>query len=240
MRFAYPVFQDPQGNKYEEHLDCKIIKSLAESMRTYGTNASFTVAQVEVLSQYCMTPNDWSGLTRAYLSPGQYFDWRAFLIEFANEEAAANQAAGNAAWDRDMLLGQGRFANHQTRYPIQIFEQVNRIGIKAWKALPNKGEVNGNLTKIIQGPTEPFSDFVARMVEAAGRHFGDPDQAMPLIKQLVYEQCTKEGRNAITRQRADLGTRRAIIGERHHYAMVGTRSRGCSSRHDFIQTKKRF
>ncbi|KAL6063531.1 hypothetical protein STEG23_000296, partial [Scotinomys teguina] len=39
-----------------------------------------------------------------------------------------------------------------------------------------------------------ISDFVARMVEAAGRIFGDPDVAMPLIKQLVYEQCTKECR----------------------------------------------
>ncbi|KAL6086544.1 hypothetical protein STEG23_002961 [Scotinomys teguina] len=39
-----------------------------------------------------------------------------------------------------------------------------------------------------------ISDFVTRMVEAAGRIFGDPDAAMPLIKQLVYEQCTKECR----------------------------------------------
>ena len=58
--------------------------------------------------------------------------------------------------------------------------------------------MSGNLTKILQGSTEPFSDFVALMVEAAGRLFGDPDQAMPLIKQLVYEQCTKDCRNAIT------------------------------------------
>ncbi|EGW03671.1 Retrovirus-related Gag polyprotein [Cricetulus griseus] len=37
---------------------------------------------------------------------------------------------------------------------------------------------------------EPFADFVARMVEAAGRVFGNSDAAMPLIKQLVYEQCS--------------------------------------------------
>jgi hypothetical protein len=84
-----------------------------------------------------------------------------------------------------MLLGQGRFAQQQTGYPVQVFEQVNQIAIRAWKSLPNRGEVSGNLTKIIQGPTEPFSDFVARMVEAAGRIFGDPDTAMPLIRQLV-------------------------------------------------------
>ena len=50
----------------------------------------------------------------------------------------------------------------------------------------------------MQGPTEPFSDFVACLVEAATRIFGDPDTAMPLVKQLVYEQCTKECRAAIT------------------------------------------
>ena len=36
------------------------------------------------------------------------------------------------------------------------------------------------------------------MMEAAGRIFGDSEAAMPLIEQLVYEQCTKECRNAIT------------------------------------------
>lgn len=97
-----------------------------------------------------------------------------------------------------MLLGQGCFDNQQTGYPVQVFEQINKIATKAWKSPPNKGEVSGNLTKILQGPIEPFSDFVARLVEAAGKIFGDPDTAMPLIKQLVYEQCTKECRAAIT------------------------------------------
>lgn len=72
------------------------------------------------------------------------------------------------------------------------------MAVRAWKALPNKGEVSGNLTKITQGPTEPFSDFVAKMVEAAGRIFGDQDAAMPLVEQLIFEQCTKECRAAIT------------------------------------------
>ena len=54
------------------------------------------------------------------------------------------------------------------------------------------------MTKTIQSPQEPFSDFVARMTEAAGRTFGDPEQAMPLVEQLVYEQATQECRAAIT------------------------------------------
>ena len=87
-----------------------------------------------------------------------------------------------------MLLGQGRFANAQTGYPGQVYQQINEVATKAWKSLPNKGEVSGNLIKILQGPMEPFSDFVSRLVEAAGRVLGDPDTARPLIKQLNNEQ----------------------------------------------------
>ena len=73
---------------------------------------------------------------KACLSPGQYLDWKAFLIEFANEQAVANIAAGNPAWDTDMLLGQGPFAQQQTGHPVQVFEQVNQIAIRVWKSLP--------------------------------------------------------------------------------------------------------
>jgi hypothetical protein len=140
---------------------------------------------------------DWQNLAHACLSPGQYLDWKAFFIEFAGEQAAQNAEAGQAAWDQDMLLGQGRIAAGQTNYPLQAYEQINKMCTKAWKALPNRGEVSGNLTKILQGPTEPFADFVARIVKAAGKIFGDPDTAMPLVKQLIFEQCTKECRQAI-------------------------------------------
>ena len=131
-----PIFTDQAGQRYHELLDFKVIRNLAESVWTYSLTASYTVAQVEALNRHCMTPSDWAVLVKACLSPGQYLDWKAFLIEFANEQAVANSAAGNPAWDRDMLLGQGRFAQQQTRYPVQVFEQVNQIAIRAWKSLP--------------------------------------------------------------------------------------------------------
>lgn len=53
------------------------------------------------------------------------------------------------AWDRDMLLDQGRFAQQQTGYPVQVFKQVNRIAIRARKSLPNRGEASENLTFIL-------------------------------------------------------------------------------------------
>lgn len=201
MGLSFPVFLDANGHRYHEPVDFKTIKQLAESVRTYGVSAAFVVAQVEAIARYCLTPGDWGSLAKACLSSGQYLDWKSYLFEYANTQAAINLASRvdpQRHWDADMLLGLGRFALDQTGYPEQVYSQINEIAIKAWKALPNRGAVSGNLTKVLQGPTEPFSDFVARMVEAATKIFGDPDTAMPLIKQLVYEQCTKECRTAIT------------------------------------------
>ncbi|XP_058438065.1 igE-binding protein-like [Marmota monax] len=198
MGLAYPVFQDDNRGRFHKPLDFKIVKTLAESVRTYGVNAAFTLTQVESLSRYCMTPSDWASLVRACVSLGKYLDWRAFVLKGAIEQAAQNHAAGHPHWDKDMLLGQGRFANQQTGFPLEAYDQINNIYIRAWKSLPNRGEVSGNLTKILQGPTEPFSDFVARMVDAAKKIFGDPDRAMPLIKQLVFEQYTKKCKATIT------------------------------------------
>jgi hypothetical protein len=182
-------------------VDFKTIKQLAESVSTYGVGAAFVVGQIEVLARYYLTPGDWNNVARACLSSRQYLDWKSLTYEYANSQAAANLATGQDPqrhWDADMLLGLGGFALDQTNYPEAVFAQINEVAIKAWKGLPNKGTVSGNLTKILQGPTEPFSDFVACLIEAATRIFGDPDTAMPLVKQLVYEQCTKKCRAAIT------------------------------------------
>lgn len=109
-----------------------------------------------------------------------------------------NACNGQPAWDQDMLLGQGRFIVAHIKYPLQVYEQINTLGTRAWKSLRNRGEVSGNLTKVLQGFTETFADFVARIMEAGGCVFGDPESAMPLLKQLIFEQCTKECRQAIT------------------------------------------
>ncbi|XP_058435750.1 uncharacterized protein LOC131424223 [Marmota monax] len=72
MGLAYPVFQDNNRGRYHEPLDFKIIKTLAESVRTYGIDAAFTLTQVEGLTRFCMTPSDWASLVCACVSPGKY------------------------------------------------------------------------------------------------------------------------------------------------------------------------
>ena len=73
--------------------------------------------------------------------------WREIRFSLLGCPIFTDQA--EFAWDRDMLLDQGRFAQQQTGYPVQVFEQVNQIPIRAWKSLPNRGEVSENLTLVL-------------------------------------------------------------------------------------------
>ncbi|XP_060146728.1 endogenous retrovirus group K member 8 Gag polyprotein-like [Globicephala melas] len=196
---AFPVFEDPATRqRYYDMIDHKLIRDLAEASKRDGISANYTIMLLQRLTRNALTPTDWQDIARACLTMGQYLDWKSIVSDLAHSQARENAANGQPAWNVDMLLGQGQWINNQTMFPVQVYNQINEINMRAWRALPNKGEVSGNLTKIIQGGTEPFSDFVARMMEAAGRIFGNVDEAMPLVKQLVYEQCTKECRRAIT------------------------------------------
>ena len=148
-----------------------------------------------------LTPADWQTIVKAALpSMGKYMEWRALWHEAAQAQARANAAAltpEQRDWTFDLLTGQGAYSADQTNYHWGAYAQISSTAIRAWKALSRAGEATGQLTKIIQGPQESFSDFVARMTEAAERIFGESEQAAPLVEQLIYEQATKECRAAI-------------------------------------------
>ncbi|XP_062936435.1 igE-binding protein-like [Cynocephalus volans] len=201
VQAAFPVFEVEGGGRIHAPVEYSQIKDLAEAVRKYGVNANFTVVMLERFAGATMTPADWQMLAKAALpTMGQYMEWKALWHEAAQAQARANAVAltpEQRTWTFDMLTGQGQFAADQTAFPWGAYVQISSTAIKAWKTLPKKGEASGQLTKIIQGPQEPFSDFVARMTEAAGRIFGDPDQAAPLVEQLIFEQATQECRAAI-------------------------------------------
>ncbi|XP_057641438.1 igE-binding protein-like [Chionomys nivalis] len=201
LHLAYPVFEGAEGGRVHAPIEYSQLKELAESVRKYGVTANFTLAQLDRLAMAAMTPADWQTVAKASLvSMGQYLEWKALWHEAAQEQARANAMAltpEQQQWTFDLLTGQGRFAANQTDYHWGAYRQIADMAIRAWKALSKKGEVNNQLTKIIQGTQEPFSDFVARMTEAAGRIFGDPETAAPLTEQLIFENATQECRAAI-------------------------------------------
>ncbi|KAK7802173.1 hypothetical protein U0070_002767 [Myodes glareolus] len=200
LHLAFPVYKGENGRVHAP-MEYNQIKELAESVRKYGVTANFTLAQLDRLALTAMTPADWETVAKASLvSMGQYLEWKALWPEAAQEQVIANAQAltpEQQQWTFDLLTRRRYFAAAQTNYPYGTYRQVADTTIRAWKALSKRGEGSTLLTKIIQGTQEPFSDFVARMTEAAGRIFGDTDMATQLIEQLIFEQATQECRAAI-------------------------------------------
>lgn len=83
-----------------------------------------------------------------------------------------------------MLNREGAFHAEavQAWCPREVLQQIRDIALRAWKVVPKKGEVKHSLTKIIQGPTEPYADFINRLYEAAGNLFESPEEAAPLLR----------------------------------------------------------
>ena len=152
--------------RWYEPVPYKQLKDLVEAAKNFGVTASYTITLLRRIATEALTPTDWQEIARAALPLGQFLDFKSIIQDRAQVQAHINMQGGHPEWMADMLLGQGPFAGNQINYPFEVYQQVNEIHYRAWKSLPNKCEMVGNLTKIIQGSTEPFSDYVARMTEA--------------------------------------------------------------------------
>ena len=60
-----------------------------------------------------------------------------------------------------------------------------------------KGQEKLGITQVKQEPDEPFADFVARVMQAVERTFGEGDESTRMIEQIVWEQCNAECRSLL-------------------------------------------
>ena len=91
-----------------------------------------------------------------------------------------------------MLTGKGQYAGFtaQTTYDPAVYAQIAATAIKAWKTLPNIG-TGEQLSKIVQGPTEPYSEFIDHLLEVGNRALGDINSSMTVIKLLAYKNANR-------------------------------------------------
>jgi hypothetical protein len=102
------------------------------------------------------------------------------------QQAAELNARDNNPVTYEMLTGEGQYQDIQNQLQ---FNPGTYAVCRAWNTLPNK-----DISKIRQGPDEPFQEFVNRLIKAAGSVFGDVNLGMLLVKQLAYENENTAGR----------------------------------------------
>ncbi|XP_062054904.1 endogenous retrovirus group K member 7 Gag polyprotein-like [Lepus europaeus] len=200
-----------QGQAMRRHhpVPFKILKDLKAACDAYGPTAPYTRTLLDSLAQTVLAPADWKTIARACLSGADYLLWRSEFFDQCRHTARLNAQGGNDNWDSDMLAGQGAYEDiqQQVRQPIAVFQQTAAAARRAWNILPTKGaKIGESLSKTVQGPDEPYSEFVNRLLQVAVKIFGDPQAGLDFVTQLAYENANIPCKQAIRpyRKRTDL------------------------------------
>jgi hypothetical protein len=70
--------------------------------------------------------------------------------------------------------------------------------------LPVKGDKSQEITKILQGPDEPFQDSVGCLMKALQRTVAGLEAGAMLVQQLAFENVNKYSREALCSHRRRL------------------------------------
>ncbi|XP_051686983.1 endogenous retrovirus group K member 8 Gag polyprotein isoform X3 [Oryctolagus cuniculus] len=153
-------------------VDFRMIKALRESVAENGLRAPFTITLVEAVSRFPLPPNDWFQLARACLNFWDFAIWKSEYSDQAQGQASRNKRLG-VNISLDMLTGSGPYLGlaAQASMPAQAYQQIGECARRAWSALPAqaRAELPGSYAKCLQGPKEPFSDFVDRLARRLRR-----------------------------------------------------------------------
>ena len=109
----------------------------------------------------------------------------------AGHIAELNQRQGiNTTYE--MLIGEGAYqnTNAQLNYLPGAYAQISNAARQAWKKFPCSSNKTEDLSKIRQGPDEPYQDFVARLLEAVGKLMADEQAGMVLTKSWPMKMLT--------------------------------------------------
>ena len=85
--------------------------------------------------------------------------------EEARKQAWINEGQNLPGPLEDKLMGEGQYRalREQTQYSDQDLQQVLQVFLRAWHSVVPTGHAQPSFVKTMQGPSEPYSDFLARL-----------------------------------------------------------------------------
>ena len=85
----------------------------------------------------------------------------------------------------------------QIQCPPLLHEQLKTVALKSWDRITPQGEPTGSYTKILQGPNESYTNFLARLETAISHTIIREETKKQLEKLLAYENANQECQKAI-------------------------------------------
>lgn len=139
-----------------------------------------------------MTPNEWLTTAQSVLTSGQFLSWGTDWADHCHDTIHKNYQQGRYSaqkWSLDKLLGQGKYSTDEKQhaFSLGLLAHSSSAALAAWRNISSPGALFPPVTKVLQGPQESFSDYTARLLEAAERSLGPGQSDNKLLKQLAYE-----------------------------------------------------
>ena len=169
----------------------KILKELKQAIQNYGVNSPFTVEIVQsVAESNRLIPADWLALAKTVLTPGEFRQFRTWWQDHAETLAAHNQTH-NISISLEQLMGIGPWGRvqDQIRMNDQAIKQLRRCCLRAWEKIESKSQTSVSFQKVVQGPKEPYTEFIARLQEAISQQVTDAKAADVLLRLLAYDNA---------------------------------------------------
>lgn len=201
---AFQVHMAPAvGNIARESLhepfSSKFFKELKHAVTQYGPTAPYTMGLIQgVAVAYQLIPRDWNTLAKTCLSSSQFFQFKTWWLDGAETQARHNRAH-NINIVEDQLLGSGHWGSTQDQLGMneQAVYQLRRICLMAWEKIETEGKAPMSFKNILQGPQEPYSEFVARLQDAINKQVTNLEAAEMILRIVAYDNANVDCKKAI-------------------------------------------
>ena len=170
------------------------LRRVKESIVSYGMHSPFVRQLLNSWSTHQqVTPKDWSDMAEAVLEAGQLMQWKSWWREEAKMIEQRNRAIGIEI-SQDQLLGEGEYADveRQALYSEHTFQLCRTAALNAWDRIEEVGKKLESFTRVIQSPSETFTDFLHRLTSAVNRTVRDSEARRIIIESLAFENANTQ------------------------------------------------
>ncbi|XP_077614458.1 endogenous retrovirus group K member 8 Gag polyprotein-like [Crocuta crocuta] len=183
------------GNVQYSPFEYKFFKDLKAAVAQYGPQSPFVFAMLDSIGKTKLVlPLGWEAMAQAVLEGSQCLQSRSSWEEEARKQARIHEGQYPPGPLEDKLMGEGQFRalRDQAQYSDQDLQQVHQVFLRAWRRVVPTGHAQPSSTKTLQGPNEPYTDFLARLRVAVDRAVGRDEISEILLQTLAFENANSE------------------------------------------------
>lgn len=168
---------------------------MKQAVQDYGPQSPFVHGLLDTFSNAnTLIPLDWEDIGKTAIEGPAWLQLRSWWAEEARTQVRLNAQRQPPGPTEDELKGSGQYATLATQAALTDprLIQVKLIFLKACRKIETSGQSVPSFVKTLEGPTEPYTDFLSHLKEAVLRGLGTSEAASIIIQSLAFENANPD------------------------------------------------